>query len=152
MTAQYDIRVFPCRTMRTVVFADRSPGAFAEIGSPPLPRGTPSAVRNLLSPQTGAIPGIICGPKGSCLCRVLANKAMQALLRCRRVAKLFDAFVDDELTPAVQVRVRHHVAGCRACTAIVKEKVELKRLVRAGVGNPTAPATLRDRLRIRIGS
>jgi predicted O-methyltransferase YrrM len=52
MTALNDIRVFPRRAMPTVVFADLSPGAFAEIGSPPLPRGAPSAVRNLPSPQT----------------------------------------------------------------------------------------------------
>jgi hypothetical protein len=62
---------------------------------------------------------------------------------------LFDAFVDDELMSAAQSRVRYHIASCGSCAAFVEEKIELKRLVKASVGNLTAPYSLRERLRAR---
>jgi len=83
---------------------------------------------------------------------MLKNNLVKAILECRQATKLFDAFVDDELSFAAQARLRHHVAGCMTCATSVEEKVKLKRLVRRSVGNLTAPATLRDRVRTRIGA
>jgi mycothiol system anti-sigma-R factor len=77
---------------------------------------------------------------------------VKAILECRQATKLVDAFVDDELSSSAKARLRHHVAGCTTCATSVEEKIKLKRLVRLSVGNLTAPATLRDRLRTRIGA
>jgi anti-sigma factor (TIGR02949 family) len=73
------------------------------------------------------------------------------VLECSQVAQFIDGFVDHELISPLQSWVRNHIVGCNACAAVVEEKVALKRLVKASVGNLRAPATLRDRLRTRLG-
>jgi hypothetical protein len=113
-------------------------------------RGAPHGIRArgrvALAPE-GSFSGIIRGLGGSCL--QLSNEAVKILSGCREVTMLFDAFVDDELMSAAQSRVRYHIASCGSCAAFVEEKIELKRLVKASVGNLTAPYSLRERLRAR---
>jgi anti-sigma factor (TIGR02949 family) len=71
---------------------------------------------------------------------------------CSQVAQFIDGFVDHELISPLETWVRNHIAGCSICAAAVEEKVALKRLVKSSVGNLTAPATLRDRLRTLRGA
>jgi hypothetical protein len=71
------------------------------------------------------------------------------LVEYRQVTKLFDAFMDHERLSEAQARVLRHITGCITCAAVLQEKIELKRLVKASVGNLTAPYSLRERLRLR---
>lgn len=51
------------------------------------------------------------------------------------------AYVDDELEPAAQEAFSAHLGGCAECPALVREGMELKRVVRlAGRGFPAPPA------------
>jgi mycothiol system anti-sigma-R factor len=74
------------------------------------------------------------------------------VLECSQVAQFMDAFVDHELISPLEASVRNHMACCSICEAAVEEKIALKRLVKSSVGNLTAPDTLRDRLRARMGA
>lgn len=67
---------------------------------------------------------------------------------CRRLAVAVETFVDGELLPSQVVEVESHLAECGAC----REEVALTRAMRATMRarTPSAPASLRDRLKKRI--
>ena len=73
------------------------------------------------------------------------------MVTCRDVTQLADVFVDGELFTAVRASIVRHLFACRACAAMIEEKAELKRLVRASARALKAPAALWQTVRDRIG-
>lgn len=79
-------------------------------------------------------------------------RKLEIMFSCREVTALADAFVDGELLSIVRARVVRHLLVCRACAALIEEKAELKRLVRASARALTAPVALWQNVRHRIGA
>ena len=71
---------------------------------------------------------------------------------CSQVAELSDLYVDNELPTGLRTQVQHHIRSCAECEAGINTASALKRLVRTSVKNLTVPVTLRDNLRIRMGT
>ncbi len=75
-----------------------------------------------------------------------------AMVACSEVMRLSDVFADGELFTELQARMIDHLRGCNDCAAVIKDKLGLKRLIHASVRNLTAPAGLRQRLRLAWSS
>ena len=80
------------------------------------------------------------------------QESSEVMFACSEVRELCDVFADGELFAGVQARFLGHIRSCANCAALLEEKIGLKRLVRASVGNITVPATLRASIRMGIGA
>jgi Putative zinc-finger len=74
------------------------------------------------------------------------------MFACSELLELSDAFIDDELFPEARAWVLDHLRDCGDCSELVEKKAGLKRLVRTSVRQLTAPASLRQTLRVHIGA
>ncbi len=71
---------------------------------------------------------------------------------CGQVEELSDPYVDGELPAGVRAQVQHHIRSCAECAVAIDRARALKNLIRASVKHLMAPVTLRDNLRIRMGT
>lgn len=51
-------------------------------------------------------------------------------MKCKTVFENLDFYLDDELEPAVQERIRHHLSECRKCKNLVFRERELREALR----------------------
>ena len=65
---------------------------------------------------------------------------------------LSNAFIDDQPFGEVKTQILYHLRDCGDCMALIEKKIGLKRMVRASVRNLTAPATLKQSVRVLIGA
>jgi hypothetical protein len=85
------------------------------------------------------------------VCR-LERGISEAMFACSELLELSDAFIDDELFPEARAWVLHYLRDCGGCSRFVEKEAGLKRLVRTSVRQLTAPASLRETVRVHIGA
>ncbi|MFC7549493.1 mycothiol system anti-sigma-R factor [Plantactinospora sp. GCM10030261] len=69
---------------------------------------------------------------------------------CREVLAEVYLYLDLECGDERRTLIRHHLDGCSPCLREYGIEREVKELVARCCGNETAPAELRERLRIRL--
>lgn len=68
------------------------------------------------------------------------------MMDCKNLRQVLDAFVDRELSAEAAAQAERHIAECEACRRTVEALRGLRAAVRAAVGEPEAPADLRERV------
>jgi mycothiol system anti-sigma-R factor len=61
---------------------------------------------------------------------------------CRETIKELDTFLDDELSDAARLAIRHHLEGCTDCLQAFDFHAELKLVIAAKCHNDEMPADL----------
>jgi mycothiol system anti-sigma-R factor len=69
---------------------------------------------------------------------------------CDDVIKDLYLYLDDESDPKLQNRIRQHLDGCAPCLRQFGLEQDVRSLVARCCGGDQAPATLHERIRVRI--
>lgn len=70
--------------------------------------------------------------------------------RCKKVADLLDAFLNNGLSPETSQRIGEHVDSCERCAGEARQRTELQRRVKKALGSKAANEAVKARLRARL--
>ena len=66
---------------------------------------------------------------------------------CGEIRRLFDAYVDAELSGQIEKRVAKHLRTCSSCNSVVRQQGQWKARLRGAVNGTQVPEKFRDGVR-----